>query len=529
MAYLKPLLGRASADNHEKELYPSDRLAVRVRMSNFGLSRYQTSLHVLMVLFSLVPSLMGYTIYLTDLPNAVARITINLKLIADPSSSAFYSFKPVLIPNMALDVWGLLFGGWIGAENAVLIFVMLVIVLLYATVQWLRIVILGRASLLHGAVSLLLIQCGNYRWGFMNYELGTAITFAAVALTERHIAEPSGVSLPANIVARSALCILSVMCSVFPTAIYGCYVAGRLPSVLKGHDWRENARKALALGVPFLPVVAFLAVARDLPPGDVHETVWTIYGKATGILALVYVRGPGLELFIAMASAAALVLLFMTCRFRVAPSQRLGLILMAVMYVVLPSRLLGVDATEYRLAQPIALLLIASTELTRRDGAVWAGWTRLVPATFVLLALARPLVAAATLRPVDELRHSISRLFETVPSGSRVLVATDLPEFRYFGYRIWHLPLLGATEHGRDIFMASVFTNFFTQRKQALDESAPASVQLGVDAFPDLCRWTHVLMIGHASSLPPSLPLTNPRTDGASTMLDVDRTACPKL
>jgi hypothetical protein len=74
--------------------------------------------------------------------------------------------------------------------------------------------------------------------------------------------------------------------------------------------------------------------------------------------------------------------------------------------------------------------------------------------------------------------------------------------------------------------MASVFSNFFTQKKQALDKSAPASVQLGVDAFPDLCRWTHVLLIGHASSLPASLPLTDARTDGASAMLDVDRTAC---
>ena len=63
--------------------------------------RHRVSLHALMVLFSLVPSLMGYTVYLTDLPNAVARITINLKLIADPSSSTFYSFKPVLVPNMA--------------------------------------------------------------------------------------------------------------------------------------------------------------------------------------------------------------------------------------------------------------------------------------------------------------------------------------------------------------------------------------------------------------------------------------------
>jgi hypothetical protein len=498
----------------------------------FRIDRHRLSLHALVVLFSLVPSLMGYTVYLTDIPNAVARITINLKLIADPSSSAFYFFRPVLIPNMALDVWGLLFGGWIGVENAVLIFVMLVIVLLYATVQALRVVILGRTSLLVGAVSLFLIQSGIFRLGAMNYELGTAIMLANLALTERHVAEPSGVSAPGNIVARSALCLLSVMCSVFPTAIYGCYVAGRLPSVLEGQDWnwKENAKRSLALGVPFLPVLAFLAVAQDIPPAEAHETVWTIYGKVSGIVALFYVRGSGLELCIAIAFAAALVLPFTTCRFRVAPSQRFGLILMAVLYVVLPSRLFSVYAIDYRLAQPIGLLLIASTELTRRDGTVWSGRARLVVgATFVLLALARPLVVIASLRPVHELRHSISRLFETVPSGSRVLVVTDLPEFRYFGHRIWHLPLLGATEHRGDIFTASVFSNFFTQRKQALDESAPAWVQLGVDAFPDLCRWTHVLLIGHASSLPPSLPLTDTRTDGASAMLDVDRTACTRL
>jgi hypothetical protein len=498
-------------------------------MIDFGLNRHRLSLHASMVLFSLVPSLMGYTVYLTDIPNAVARITIDLKLIADPSSSSFYVFRPVLIPNMALDVWGLLFGGWIGVENAALIFVMLVIVLLYATLQWLRVVILGRTSLLGGALSLFLILSGNFRWGLMNYELGTAIMFATLALTERHIAEPSGVSSPGNILARSALCLLSVMCSVFPAVIYGCYVAGRLPSVLEGKDWKENAKRTLALGFPFLPVLAFLAVAQDLPPADAYKTGWSIVSKASGIVDLFYVRGPGLELCIAIAFAAALVLLFMTCRFRVAPSQRLALILMAVLYAVLPSRLLNVDAIDYRLAQPIALLLIASTELTRRDGTVWAGRAWLIGATFVLLALVRPLVVIESLRPVDELRHSISRLFETVPSGSRVLVVTDLPEFRYFGHPIWHLPLLSATERRGDIFMASVFSNFFTQRKQALDESAPASVRLGVDAFPDLCRWTHVLLIGHASSLPPSLPLTEARTDGASAMLDVDRTACTTL
>jgi hypothetical protein len=481
-----------------------------------------------MVFFALVPSLTGYTIYLTDIPNAVARITINLKLIDDPSSSAFYTFKPVLIPNMALDVWGLLLGRWIGVENSMLMFIMLVTVLLYAAVQQLHLLIIGRTSLLVGALSLLLIQSGNFRWGLMNYEMGTAIMFAAVALTEYQLAEPSRISSPGNTAARSALCLLSVMCSVFPMELYGCYVAGRLPSVLKGQTWNENAKKIVALSVPFLPVLAFLSIAQNAPAGA-HETEWTIYGKVSGIVALLYVRGPGLELPIALVFAAALVGLFAICSFRVAPSQRLGLILMAVLYATLPSRLFSVDAIDYRLAQPIVLLLIASTELSCRNGMAWARGARLVGATFVLLAFARPLISIASLRPVDRLRQSVSYLFETVPTGSRVLVVTDLPEFRYFGHRIWHLPLLSATEHGGDIFVGSVFSNFFTQRKHPFDEFTPDTVQLGVDAFPDLCRWTHVLLIGNTAGLPSSLPLIDERREGVSAILDVDRTACTML
>jgi hypothetical protein len=483
----------------------------------------------LIIVFALVPSFVGYTIYLTDIPNAVARITVNLKLIADSSSSTFYAFRPVLIPNMSMDIWGLLLGRWIGVENALLIFIMLTIVLLFTSVQILRSMIVGQPSLLVGAASMFLIQSGTFRWGLMNYEIAAGIILVTIAFTEHHIAQPSGMTSPGNIAARSALCLLSVMCSVFPVAIYGCYVAGRLPSVLQALDYKGNARKVVALAVPFLPVLAFLAVAHDLPPAGTHETVWTIYGKVSGIVALFYVRGPGLELPIAIGFAAAIVLLLMICRCRVAPSQRLGLILMVILYVALPSRLYGVDAIEYRLAQPIALLLIASTELSLRNGLIWAGRARLVGATFVVLALARPLVTIASLRPVDQLRHSISRLFETIPSGSRVLIATDLPEFRYFGHRIWHLPLLSAAEQHGDVFTGSMFSNFFTQRKHPYDELTSDTIQIGVDAFPDLCPWTHVLLIGDTGSLPSSLPLTGEHRDGASAIFEVDRTACTML
>jgi hypothetical protein len=249
------------------------------------------------------------------------------------------------------------------------------------------------------------------------------------------------------------------MCSVFPTALYGCYVAGRLRSVLQRQDRNESAKRILALGLPFLPVVAFLAVAQDLPPGASYATHWTLYGKMSGIVTLLYVRGLGMERPVAIGFAGALVLLFAVCRFRIAPSQRLGLVLMAALYLLLPSQLFNVDGIDYRLAQPIALLLIASTELSPRDGAIWAERARLVGASLVLLALVRPLASIANLQPVEQLRLSMSRLFLAIPPGSRVLVVTDLPEFRYFGQRIWHLPLLSATEHRSDIITGAVFTN----------------------------------------------------------------------
>jgi hypothetical protein len=499
----------------------------RIRRLVFQPSRaLRVLVHASMVLFALAPSLMGYSIYLTDIPNAVARITINLRLIADPSSSEFYAFKPVLIPNMALDVWGLLFGPWIGVENAVLIFIMLVIVSLYAVTQLLRHVIVGGTSLVVGALSLVLIHSGPFRLGLMNYELGAAITLAVIALTEYQITRPSGVTGPGSIAARSVLCLLSVMCSVFPTALYVCYVIGRLPYVLQRLGRNENGKQILALGIPFLPVVAFLAVAQDLAPGASYAAVWKPYDKMVGIVTLLYAPGLGMESPIAIGFAAALVLLFAVCRFWIAPSQRLGLILMAVLYLLLPSELFDVGSIDGRLAQPIALLLIASTELVPRSGAIWAERARLIGASLVLFTLMRPLASIATLQPVEQLRHSMSRLFLAIPSSSRVLVVTDLPRFRYFGQKIWHLPLLSAAEHPGDILTGTLFTNFFTRRKQAPDKSVSYAVQLGVDAFPDLCKWTHVLLIGQPSSLISPLLQEGGRSDGAATMLDVDRTAC---
>jgi hypothetical protein len=448
-----------------------------------------------MVATSLVPALFGSWLYMTDVPNAVARMAINIRLIADPQASQFYSFRPVPVPNMAFDSWGLLLAPWVGPEVAAEMLMAVAVVLLYAAVQWLRLGMAGRTSLLVGAISLFFIQSGVFRWGLMNYELGSALSIFAIGLAHRHFADPRALLSPTALASRSALCLASVLCSVFPSALYAAYVAGRLPAAIIGQPRREVMRRLVDAGLPLVLPALFLLWANARPPGGPDDTVWTLSGKISGLVALFYVRGPALELALALVFLASLVLVGLHCRFSVAPVQRLPILAMAAMIVVLPSRLLGVDAVDYRLVQMLALVLCGMVMLQRRDAREWRGGVRVVVAVLVALSLVRPFVAVRSLEPVSALRRDIDAVFGAVPDGARLAVATDLPDFRYAGHRIWHLPLLSMAASGKDVRM-SVFFNFFTHRRTG---QAPAESWLDLadpSTMAALCDASHVLVIG---------------------------------
>jgi hypothetical protein len=455
------------------------------------------ALHAAILVSSLIPSLFGYWLFMTDVPNAVARISINLRLIADPQASQYYTFRVVAVPNMAFDTWGLLIAPWVGAETAALLLMVLAVVLLYVAVQWLRVATGGRTSLLVGAVSIFFIQSGVFRWGLINYELATVISLFAIGLAHRHFADPRSVLAPACLASRSALCLASVLCSVFPTALYVAYVAGRLPALVKGRPRAEVARRLLDAGLPLVLPSIFLFWANPRIPGGADDFTWTLYGKVSGLVALFYVRGPSLELALALAFVASLVTVGFCCRLSVPPVQRLPLLAMAAMIVVLPSRLVQVDAVDYRLVQMLALVLCGMVQVRRRDEREWGGSVQAVVALLVILSLVRPFVAVRSLEPVADLRRDIDDVFSAVPDKARLVVVTDLPEFRYVGHRIWHLPLLSMAASGKDVRMP-VFLNFFTHERPgyAPQESWLELGQLGTDAT--LCKATHVLVIGGA-------------------------------
>lgn len=455
--------------------------------------------HLALLAIALVPSALGYSAYLTDLPNGILRIALELKLLADPGASSFYSFAPVLIPNMTLDSWGLVVGPWLGPEGAVSALVALSVVLIYTAVQALRVASVGQSSLLAGAIALLVIQSGVFRWGLVNYEIGVGLALWAMALSEASDRR-GGLAEPGPLALRSLLGLLSVTSSIFPIVILSCHAGGRLLLMLRKGLSSWSWPTFWGLSAPMIAPVLFLAAARKRPPGEEFETAWTLYGKISGWVSLFYVRGPGLELPLAFAFAAMLLIVVTTLRGRIDARLQPFLWLMLLAYILVPSRLFSVDAVDYRLAQPMALVALGAMRFSQRTGGGWERWGRGVTAAFMLVAAAKSFVSIESLAPIRGLRLELTRDLEPVPAGSKILVATSLPDFRFQGHRIWHLPLLSLADLGRDIYGPSLFSNFFLHEKQR-DEIPDWLDVAELQDKPIVCTATHVVLIGDVTGV----------------------------
>lgn len=484
--------------------------------------------HAALLAFALIPTALGYSVYFTDLPNGVLRIALDLKLHADPAASAFYRFAPVAIPNMTLDTWGLLVGPWVGPEIAVSLLVGVSLILLYTGVQALRAATVGTTSLLVGSIALMIIQSGSFRWGLVNYEIGVGLSLWVMALAEFQLRR-GGLLAPGPLAVRSALALLAVMSSIFPFVILGCHAAGRMLTLaLKGRAaWSRDV--VMGVCVPMILPMLFLAFARKLPPGEDLETAWTLSGKVSGWASLFYVRGPGTELPLALGFFAAVLLTVTTLRGRLDAGLQAFLGLMLLTQLIVPSRLFKVDAVDYRLAQPMALVALASLHLALRNGAAFARWGRTLTMAFVVLVGAKALVSLESLAPIRDLRTELTRDLEPLPAGSRLLVATNLPDFRFEGHRIWHLPLLSVADLGRDMFTPSLFKNFFLHERLK-DDNLPNWVDEDeLLAKPVVCGASHVVLIGdvsRAAVIAATLPAQVVSVSPHAAVFAIDKPTC---
>src|SRR5262245_56791975 len=203
-------------------------------------------LHGALLAAAVAPFLLAHAgATLFDLPNAMARVGIGLRLIENPDGSPFYTQSFKLIPNMAVDLFGLAAGRWLGAEAAVNLFVVVSIAIFYVAIQALRIALNGRASVVIGALSVFAIYTFALRWGFINFFFASGLMILAVANLERELKSGSR----AFVVHQTALLAFVYLSSLFAALLYCVYAAARLLPIAAGHAMRRDGAGFCKLAV----------------------------------------------------------------------------------------------------------------------------------------------------------------------------------------------------------------------------------------------------------------------------------------
>ena len=478
-------------------------------------------LHGSLLAVAVAPFLLAHAgAALFDLPNAMARVGIGLRLLENPEGSLFYTQSFKLIPNMAVDVFGLAAGRWLGAETTVNLFVVLSVTIFYLAVQNLRIVLYGRSSAVIGALSIFAIYTFALRWGFINFFFASGLMIFAVANLERQLKSPSRVFA----IHQTALLAIIYLSSLFPALLYVVYAGVRLLPIAAGHalrrDWAAFARLAMAHGASFAALMALFAFGTVAPPWPQQGTVWDWLSKLEAVAMLFSFRAEPFELTLAVVASAAGAALIWLCRARIAPPQALPLLAVVAVFVLMPIALKGVYFADTRLPGTIAGLLLAAVQLRppRPNDA------RLVAAAGAVVLMAAFLKPAAfwlQVRPVLEARLALPALFAEVPQGSIVAIHGVNAKANIGGLRAWHMPLIQLTRG--EYFFPEVFPNYFVDFRQPPPIPTNENDEVAINSELLCSGMTHVVLIGDTRQWPAVLPADVLRREGNLTMVRARR------
>jgi putative flippase GtrA len=460
--------------------------------------------HCALIFSAVFPFIMfGAASGLRDLPNAIGRIGIGLRLVAEPESSLFYSLSIKLIPNMAVDVWGLSVGRLIGAEMAVNLFVVLSVVLFYLSIQTLRRSIFGESSIIVGAFSIFVIYGLPLRWGFINYFFASGLMIWSIGLLELQIRQQSR-WFP---IGQAALIAGMYLSSIFSVMLYFIYAGIRLLvhalPLIRSWRWRSLA-SLLGEHVPgFLLVIVFLSLGDLAPPWE-QDTNWILESKIDAIVSLVRFYDEPFELVAgALASISGLGLAWIFgLRIRIEHSAPLvGLV---VTFMCVPFLLKGVAFADSRLPATIAGLALGLIEI-RRMTTPHKNFARICCLLAFTSSLLKPWIALAQIQPELKIAHAIPRLFYGVPKGSIIsIIVLDDNLSKIEDFHL-HLPLLALIK--KDVFFPEIFRNYFVNVRPDITLPVDRRDKVGLEPYLSCSNITHVAIFSYQTNPPTSVAI----------------------
>jgi hypothetical protein len=412
---------------------------------------------VAMVVFALLAAASFLPVLLTPIPamvdylNHLARMYI-LSQNGTPEANPYYQVSWALYPNLAMDLLVPQMARLISVENATRLFLLASQLSIVGGALALERVVKGRFQFA-GFVALMFLYCLPFSWGFVNFEfgLGTALwgLAAYLAVAER--------VWPVRFVVNAVGVVALFAAHFFALGVYG--------ATLGFYElWRCTDRKmpyrdaALRLAILAIPVVALLGVMQ-LTAGAIggDGTIWNLAFKPLWLFRIMN----GYNLMVSAATALALMaLLYFAITRGVLKLTPAGIWLaagFALLYLAIPSTLLGTSFVDLRVIPAAALILPAFCALSLPS----RRWTLAALAAVSGITLANLAIVLTVWLSYRADYAAIIASFHQIDRCSRVLVGSsgegDDPPFKDLTqYPMFYAPTL--VVHYANAFVPNLFT-----------------------------------------------------------------------
>jgi hypothetical protein len=415
---------------------------------------------VLLTAASLLPVLLTPIPAMVDYPNHLARMYI-LSRNGVPDANPYYEVAWALYPNLAMDLLVPQMARLISVEDATRLFLLLSQLLIVGGALALERVVKGRVHLA-GFAALMFLYCLPFTWGFVNFEFGLGVTLWGVAAY--------------LMVAERAWPVRFVVNAVFVTALFAAHFfsLGIYGATLGSYElWRAYDRKvpyrdaALRLVMLAIPAVALFRLMQ-LTAGSIGSegTTWLFEFKPLWLFRIMN----GYNLTVSAASALALLaLLYFAAKRGVLKLEAAGIWLaigFALLYLAIPSKLLGTSFVDLRVIPAAALILPAFCSLSLPS----RRWTIAALTAVTGITLANLAIVAVVWLPYRADYAAIISSFHKIDRGSRVLVGgsgegEDPPFNDLTQYPMFYAPTLAV--HYANAFVPNLFTAVGKQPVQA--------------------------------------------------------------
>jgi len=417
----------------------------------------KTCLAVLLVLLGGLPLLAGELTPLQDWPNHLARMQIvDAMRHGDPFWGRFYQPGSFMVPDVALDAvllallrlgLGIAFAAKLFIAATYLIFVGGACALAWALRAYDPVKI---------ALAALLFTSGALFWGLVDYMLGVGLALALLA--GWIAAERPYRRLGIAVAGAAMLFFCHLIAAVVFVVLLGCFAVAES---LAARPRRLPGASAVAA----LAVVLALRSASPAADEGLFDMVYAGHGSWGGILrhkisiigyALI---GGGLAVDVATLTVllAAIVLLAVAARVRLARSGVIAVAVLLAMAMAAPERIGTGSQLDFRLMVLPLLLAVAAMRID------WRGRVgrRMVQAALAFGLGAHSLLLGAAWMADDAEFQAFDRLAAQWPPGGIALMGFAKPLSQLTFYDFWSPPLssLETLAVRRHIFVPIVFAN----------------------------------------------------------------------